>query len=771
MVVPKINHFIWLGWFLMFFSCKTQEKNPELQYFVHKNAGYVLLASPGSEWASHPDAWTGFILSSNDRKLFQQLGHLNGIVNFLISPDQNVRFIAVYHHPDTTQKINIPTSYVSILKKHLLFISNDTMLLNDFASKTNQYLIPKEKAEKYYHACNADALIHWYIIPEHIPYEKFYAFHPAWLFRKSGSVYVWDKEIPSTPLYSGISFPADTLADLSSVFNRVEPSSFHPAFYLTQETESFLTLKFNSFPVFQKQWKEFKTMAGYRDDTHPGFLKSLKSIAFARATENYAVGLFSEEPTTWTDRLQKMDQQNQMIIYKNTDSSYLSRIFYPLVPKISYPYVGVVGSLVIWAQSPDFIKKVANQIWQDKVLMVRKSFQQIHEMAGDDNHIISYHQGTLYFARATEKYFLNGVIQEHTPQKIKGTNGKINQSEKTSISYKTYLTRKISGEFILEPRWIFNHRTGKYEILFQDHVKRLKLTDALGNKRWSKSLDTSINSDIFQVDMFKNRKRQFVFSTPTALYLTDILGNHISPFPVDLNISAPVAVFDYDKNKNYRIAVPLEDKVVLYNIEGKIIKDFKSPKLTGKLQHAPQHIRIGTKDYILLQQIDGTLHIIDRRGNPRIRIKDKIQLKTGQWFKHQNKFTALTTDGKIINISTDGKITFPYPDEKNLTQARFTNRNRFTTDGKKLYYNGKPLSLPEGEYDRIQLYYLNGKEHWAAFDSSTQTAYILMPGNLEPVVRKFSGMKLLDLIKRRNTYYAIVTDKEGNWKIISFKEK
>ncbi len=769
MVVKKINHWMLLGWFFLLISCKTEEKKPEIQYFIHKNAGYVLLSSSGSEWASYPDAWTRKLLSSSDRKLFQSLHPYNGIINFLISPDQSVHFLAVFYHPDTTKKINISKPYFFKQQNRLLFIANDSLLLNDFTSRTNQFLIPKEKALKYYQACNPDALIHWYIFPEHIPGNKFPAFHPGWLFKHSGSAYVWDKEIPSEPLYSGISFPVDTLNDFSLVFHRLEPSSYHPVYYLSQETESFVILKFNSFPVFHKQWKEYKTTAGYRDNSRARYLKSLKSIAFAGASEDYVVGLFSEEPSAWSGQLEKIDRQNQMLIYKNPDSSFLSRLFYPLVSKKSYSYVGIDGSVVIWAQSIEFLKKLSDDIIEDKVLMARKSFKKIREMVGNDNHILTYRKGTLYFAQADDGFFLNGIIQEHGAPKIKSTStSSKTKSAPSSSSYKTYLVRQINDTFLLKPHWVFNHRSGKYEILYQDRVKRLKLTDALGNERWSKTLEAPVNSDVFQVDMFKNRKRQFVFSTGKALYLTDILGNDVAPFPLEIKIKSPIAVFDYDNNKNYRIAVPSGNKVVLYNVQGKIIKDFKSPRLTEKLQSPPQHIRIGRKDYILLQQVDGTLHIVDRRGNPRIKIKDKIRLKTGKWFKHKNSFVALASQGKIISLSTGGKITYPYPEENQLTQALFSEQNRFTTDGEKVYLNGQKLSLPQGVYTHLQHYSWNGKDHWATYDRSTHTTFIILPGH-PLVIKKLPGLQLLDLIKRRNTYYAIVTDTEGRWKVISFK--
>ena len=45
------------------------------------------------------------------------------------------------------------------------------------------------------------------------------------------------------------------------------------------------------------------------------------------------------------------------------------------------------------------------------------------------------------------------------------------------------------------------------------------------NKIWSKKFESRIISDIYQIDMYKNGRLQFVFLTYEYLYILDVKGN------------------------------------------------------------------------------------------------------------------------------------------------------------------------------------------------------------------------------------------------------
>ena len=87
------------------------------------------------------------------------------------------------------------------------------------------------------------------------------------------------------------------------------------------------------------------------------------------------------------------------------------------------------------------------------------------------------------------------------------------------------------------------------------------------------SASRTINSEIFQVDYFRNGKLQLLFSTRNELYLIDRNGNFVEKYPVKLRSPATcgLSVFDYDNNRDYRLFIACEDKhIYAYTKEGNL---------------------------------------------------------------------------------------------------------------------------------------------------------------------------------------------------------
>ena len=100
-------------------------------------------------------------------------------------------------------------------------------------------------------------------------------------------------------------------------------------------------------------------------------------------------------------------------------------------------------------------------------------------------------------------------------------------SENKEITNKLELVSKTkhSQNIVVKPTLVKNHRTNDLNIIFQDLDNELILTNLNGNKIWSKKFESSIISDIYQIDMYKNGRLQFVFLTYEYLYIVDVKGN------------------------------------------------------------------------------------------------------------------------------------------------------------------------------------------------------------------------------------------------------
>lgn len=141
-------------------------------------------------------------------------------------------------------------------------------------------------------------------------------------------------------------------------------------------------------------------------------------------------------------------------------------------------------------------------------------------------------------------------------------------------------------------------------IVVQDEGNTIYLINDAGRILWKLALEEQINSDVWQVDLFKNGKLQYLFSTPSRMHLIDRNGNHAGHFPVTFRAKCEqgISVFDYDGRKEYRIFAPGEDrKVYLYGLDGKLVQGWNPAKADKKIVSKVEHFRVHDKDYIVLQ--------------------------------------------------------------------------------------------------------------------------------------------------------------------------
>ena len=145
--------------------------------------------------------------------------------------------------------------------------------------------------------------------------------------------------------------------------------------------------------------------------------------------------------------------------------------------------------------------------------------------------------------------------------------------------------------------------------------------------------------------------------------MIDRNGKYVKPFPLKSkkSMSVPLALFDYDKSRNYRILTTMENELIMYNQDGKIVTGWEFVKTKSNVKFTPEHFQLFDKDYIIISEENGTIHFLNRKGQQRLKIKEKInRYEEGHLLKGYNLETSqLITrdeDGKIISIYFDGKV-------------------------------------------------------------------------------------------------------------------
>jgi len=230
----------------------------------------------------------------------------------------------------------------------------------------------------------------------------------------------------------------------------------------------------------------------------------------------------------------------------------------------------------------------------------------------------------------------------------------------TQIKAATVWETRLDTLVAFKPALVTNHLTNEQEIFVQDLKNTIYLINKEGRIIWKRKLNEPIESEIFQVDFYKNGKLQYLFNTKHQLQLIDRNGNSVERYPIDLPspASAPLNLFDYENRKNYRIFIPGADQQVhVFDIEGKRIAGFNFPGADNTIVSQVQYIRKGNKDYLAINDTS-RIYIVNRQGETRIKLSKQFSPSVNNSFTYDSGVLVRTsTNGTIYSIDFDGNVT------------------------------------------------------------------------------------------------------------------
>ena len=121
-----------------------------------------------------------------------------------------------------------------------------------------------------------------------------------------------------------------------------------------------------------------------------------------------------------------------------------------------------------------------------------------------------------------------------------------------------------------------------------------------------------------------------------------------------------LSVFDYDKNRNYRFLICFENDIKMLDSSMKVVKGFSTKNIRSPISSVPKHFRIGSKDFLVVNT-EKKLLILDRRGNIRLNINEKLKSPISEIFRHKNSFNfVMNNDLVTIDLNGNTEIT-PLP--------------------------------------------------------------------------------------------------------------
>lgn len=293
--------------------------------------------------------------------------------------------------------------------------------------------------------------------------------------------------------------------------------------------------------------------------------------------------------------------------------------------------------------------------WQILKQKLNKTWLKVFE-----DHQVPFHSFDLIAFQVSnleERYYTSISIGHH----------KVEEKPRTHDRFRVLQEVNTGSEIVTKPFIVKNHNTNRLETLIQDDHNKLYLISNQGRILWSDSLDGRIQSQVHQIDYYKNRKLQYLIATKDKIHLIDRNGKFVAGFPIRMKKGVEIDylnVIDYDQTKKYRIMVAdVDGNIYLFDKNKRNLKGWTPRKIDGKLASAPFHLRIKGGDCIIALQENGQLNVMNRRGNMykgfpvgfNARFSSPLFVETGNDFG-TTKLIAVSTSGEIIQVNLKGRI-------------------------------------------------------------------------------------------------------------------
>ncbi len=544
----------------------------------------------------------------------------------------------------------------------------------------------------------------------------------------------------------GIAIEKDSLSSTIGIFDNTIPQENRIAKITPVTAKGFISFTYDDFDILKKnlsiaQDRELEDIPNDLDDV----LSGVSEVGVIFMEKENALVLTSLDAETANKSLtgKIINTYRNTTVYQYDNASSFTQILNPLVKDFEGNYYFVYNEFIVFGSSVNILRDIVANILNQTLLYQQDYYKNTVKDLSDASSILiggSVENLKEYISGNAEEDYTaqwdgikdNGyqiallqIIKENDFAHIHSVLQKsITKGAATSVTQVASTT--LENKVLNKPILVKNHRTKGMDVAIQDIENNLYLISDKGAIFWKKKIDGEILGDIQQIDIYKNGRYQLLFNTANTLYLVDRDGKDVKPYPkkFENTITQPLALFDYDKSKRYRIVITLGNQIKMFDAGAKVVTGFGFKETETNLILPPKHIRIGTKDYILLSEENGKLTILDRLGNTRVNVKEKVDFSENEWYQYQDKFTSTTKDGKLIQIQSDGTAVAQNLGLGENNQMVATNKTLVTFSENKLTIKGNTLELDFGVYTEPKLYFINNKIYITITDIQAKKVYL-----------------------------------------------
>ncbi|WP_298498227.1 DUF3352 domain-containing protein [uncultured Algibacter sp.] len=539
--------------------------------------------------------------------------------------------------------------------------------------------------------------------------------------------------------FNGITKATDSTSSLINIFKNTIPQVNQTQNITPANSDGFMSFTFNDFKILKTNLLKFRKKDSIINDT--SLFDDVVEVGIIYEDKNRAIVINSTDVIATKDVL--LSEQSiantyrEIDIYNFSNPVLFAKTFTPLISENNANLYCVLDDFIVFADDIEMLQNIIAN-YQNKTTLGNKSYYyDVKEKLSDASSLLQITNASTLntILNKNLKTNVNHNLKEYNTSAIQfiydnnfaHVNGiiKKNKTKTTLNSISEELNIKLDKAILNTPQFVKNHITKQKEIVVQDVNNNLYLISNNGKILWKKELQGPILGTIEQIDIYKNGRLQLAFATPHKVYVLDRNGKEVKPFTLNFNdeITQPLAVFDYDNRKKYRLLVTQGKNVLMYDVNGKIVKGFSFKSANSPINSLPKHFRIGNKDYIALKT-NNKLYILDRLGKVRVTPKQSLTYSNKPVFLYNNTFTTTTSTGDLVYIDSKGNVATK---KLNLTKNHHietTSKTFVAQNENKLTIKNKTTELDFGDYSNPKIFYINNKIYVSTTDLQSHKVYL-----------------------------------------------
>ncbi|MCG2431411.1 hypothetical protein [Aequorivita xiaoshiensis] len=541
---------------------------------------------------------------------------------------------------------------------------------------------------------------------------------------------------------TGISMATDTIPQLLNIFEGQIPQQNDVALLIPSDAKSALSFTFNDAESIQEKIRH------YKGETKPiqttGIFGSVSEAGIIELKQESAIFIKSIDALLTSDALARFvtskSSFREVEIKSFSEPKLFAETFSPLINSEKANYVFQLDNFFVFTESEISAQQIISDYQNNNTLQNTSYFENtivdlstassllVLKLQGDLSESLSlFFENDNTFKKISFEKFPLAAIQfsydrnfAHVTLSCKEVGGNVKKSsEKVSEKFNV----KLENTILNAPKLV-KTKNGESKIVVQDITNKLYFISESGKILWSKNLDSAVLGEVEEVSISGNK--HIAFTTKSAFYLLDRNGKDSKSFPIKFKdeVTQPLSVFDYDNNGNYRFVVIQDKEVLMYDKNAKLVTGFGFKKAKSSIVQSPIHIRMGSKDYIVIAEENGSLNILSRVGKSRVSVSKKFNFSSIPIAEEDNTFVVITKENTKERITPDGKVSSLKLDVGANYWFTISGNTKATLDDNLLRINGKLAELPLGIYTQPQLYKINRNYYTTITETQEKKVYV-----------------------------------------------